>query len=299
MADRTQQHLLGYLVGALEESERARLEERLADSPELRAELARAEDLLHPLRAAPPAHRAPEGLAARTCRMVFAYSEALAGRLAEARARCAPSRQRARAMSPAAVPPSSTTTWGWSDLVVAVGVFLAVASLIFPAIQHSRMNTRLVGCQNNLRDLGLSQAQFQQAHPDLRVAGGPDGRWMPSGVPSGLPLRRGVQGVSSSPIPGWPAPLSCQPWRMMPVIPASGGRALWSPHHGISQAVCGANVLLPDGHVIFHVVGPAWAPPPDESQPEGSVVPVWPVGGSDGAAPTPFTSIVPGRRPGL
>jgi len=68
-------------------------------------------------------------------------------------------------MSPAAVPPTSTATWGWSDLLVAVGVFLAISGLIFPAIQSSRMNMRLVACQNNLRQIGVARAQFQQPQP--------------------------------------------------------------------------------------------------------------------------------------
>ena len=81
MADRKQERqLLGYLLGALEDSERDRIERQLAGDAALREKLARADESLEPLRTVPRTFRPPAGLAARTCRRVFAYAEALAGR---------------------------------------------------------------------------------------------------------------------------------------------------------------------------------------------------------------------------
>ncbi len=253
-----QRQLLGYLLGALDDAEQERIGERLANDPGLGAELARVEESLEPLRAVPRAHEPPPGLAARTCRMVFAYSEALAGRMREVRAVRRPARQRARAMSPAAVPPTSTASWGWSDLVVAVGVFLAIASVIFPAIQHSRTNMRLVSCQNNLRQIGVTQAQFQQSWPEP-VAGAIPGVRV---VAQGLPLASLFHDETS----GDATPASAKPGdRALLAFPLRLGRGTIAPHQGFSQTVQGQNLLFLDGHVTFLAMGPAIEPRADDS----------------------------------
>ncbi len=272
MSDRKQQRqLLGYLLGALDDCERERIDGRLARDPDLEAELARVEESLEPLRAVRQAHRPAPGLAARTCRMVFAYSEALTGRMAQGLATRRPARQRARTMSPAAVPPSSTATWGWSDLVVAVSVFLAIAGLIFPAIQSSRTNLRLAACQNNLRQIGLTQAQFQQAHAVPA---------MTAGVPYASLLREGILTDLTPPrTTKTPKPVL----RTAPPSLVGLGRGMPSAHQGFSQAVRGQNLLFLDGRVTFLAMGPIVDPAVDQSSPDDPFAPSSP---PDGASPT-------------
>ena len=177
MADRKRQReLLGYLLGALDESERDAINRQLAADPTLRRMLATTEASLDVLSSVPRVYRPPAGLAARTCRRVFAYSEALANAASKGSRWARPARQRARVMSPAATPPSSVSAWRWSDLITAAAVFLVVSCSVFPALLHNRMNTRLVACQDNLRQIGMSQAQFHELHgPHLAssVAGQP------------------------------------------------------------------------------------------------------------------------------
>jgi len=261
MSDRKQQRqLLGYLLGALDDAERERIHQRLASDPGLGAELARVEESLEPLRAVPRAHQPPPGLAARTCRTVFAYSEALTGRMREARAVRRPARERARAMSPAAVPPTSTASWGWSDLVVAVGVFLAVASVIFPAIQHSRMNMRLVSCQNNLRQIGVTQAQFRQSWPEPVAGPVPGAPVATRGVPLASLFRDAASADAK--------PASAQPGdRPSPALPLRFGCGGVAPHQGFSHTVHGQNLLFLDGHVTFLAMGPVIDPRADDSFP--------------------------------
>jgi len=281
MSNRKQQRqLLGYLLGALNDAERERIDERLASDPGLGAELARAEESLDPLRAAPRVHRPPAGLAERTCRMVFAYSEALTSRMLEARAVRRPARERARAMSPAAVPPSSTTTWGWSDLVVAVGVFLAVASVIFPAIQRSRMNMRLVSCQNNLRQIGVTQAEFQQAWPEPVAGATPGAQVVARGLPLARLFREGASADLTSP-PATPAKPEDRTSAAASVRFACGAL---SPHQGFTQTVRGQNLLFLDGHVTFFATGPALDPLADDpTWGDGPATASWPLGRGDRA----------------
>jgi len=254
MGDRKRQRqLLGYLLGALDDRQQRRIDEQLIKSPELQAELARVEEDLEPLRRMSRWHQPPLGLAARTCSMVFAFSEALAARKSAPRSPRVPVRRRARSMSPTAVPPSSTATWGWSDLLVAVSVFLAIAGLIFPAIQNSRMNMRMVACQNNLREIGVANAQFQQSHPPAFVD--PAMAQPPLSAPVSLASLIEARD-STGPAMGSVARPSRIAPRAIPVVPASFSPGMVSPHQGFSQRVHGQNVLFVDGHVIFLAMAP-------------------------------------------
>ena len=293
MADRKQERqLLGYLLGALEDSERDRIERQLAGDPALREKLARAEEDLEPLRTVPRTCRPPEGLAARTCRRVFAYAEALAGRSEGARTVTPAPRQRARAMSPAAVPPSSTATWGWSDLVVAIGVFLAVSCSIFPALQRSRMNSRLVACQGNLRQIGLTQAQCHDLHSDGVGSGPAGGGVAMAGLPMASFLNQGGNADLLAPRPATPAPPS-----LAPASFAAGPGPLFG-HDGFTGGVRGQNLLFLDGRVVFLAMGPAVDPSNDGLDDGDPLTPAWPNRpGAPAHGSGDFAPIVPVSRP--
>lgn len=289
MADRTHEQLLGYLLDALEDTERTALELRLAREPALRQLLVQTKEGLEPLQSARQVYRPPQGLAERTCRMVFAYAEALATRPLGTQPVRGPMRPRSRAMSPAAAPPSSAASWGWGDLLVAVGVFLAVACLIFPAIHLSRMNTRLVGCQHNLRELGLRQAQFRQVFADALEGTDVGGRTGMTELPYSSLLR---SGVLSDLNPPRPASQTRPPER----IASRGSPGLiqpfWSAHQGFSHTVIGTNLLFLDGHVSFLAVRPAWEPAGDLSQPGISAPPRWPPTSPDPTNQAPIPPVV-------
>jgi hypothetical protein len=271
MADRKQERqLLGYLLAALDESERVRIERQLARNPALREKLTQAEESLEVLRSVPRAFRPPEGLAARTCRRVFAYAEALAGQAEGARTVSPAPRQRARAMSPAAVPPSSTATWGWSDLVVAVAVFLAVTCSIFPALQRSRMIARTVACQDNLRQIGLTQAQYHDLHDD-GAGSAPAGREVAmAGLPLAFFLNQGGMRGFAAARPARPAPQCAAPLSL-PAAP----RPLFG-HQGFSGSVRGQNLLFLDGRAVFMTMGPAVDPSDDGLDHGDPWTPAWP-----------------------
>lgn len=135
--------LIGYLLDALEPAEREAVEERLEVDAQLREELDVLHRSLEPLRADKGTHAPPPGLAEKTCELVAIKSAVQLAPLAPA-----PSRRR----------------WTMADMVVAAGIMLAASLLLFPAVSHSRFNSQLAACQNNLRQVGLALSQYSQAH---------------------------------------------------------------------------------------------------------------------------------------
>lgn len=156
----TREHLLGYLLGALEPAEMAEVERELDNNPQLRKDLAAIEAAMFPLgfpekeddaALEPP----PSGLIARTCEFVEDAKEDLV-----------PARIAAAVMTDA---PAGRRRARWSDVIVAASVCLAAVSLIFPAILTSRHKQQVATCTNNLRQLGISLADSAGRSPDGRI----------------------------------------------------------------------------------------------------------------------------------
>lgn len=148
--------LIGYLLDALDSSERARVERLLAADPALRAELAELKATLKPLDEDPEHLEPPPELAARTCESLWRLTEALPREPAE--------------VTPAEIASGSSrfsagdspvrSGWRFHDVAVAVGICVASALLIFPAIDHNRTSAQIAGCANNLRQLGMALASY-------------------------------------------------------------------------------------------------------------------------------------------
>lgn len=149
MSDPTPEQLLGHLLGALDDDEHQSLDARLEHDQELCWELAAWRRRLSPLEAMRPDFEPRPGLARRTCRLVAAYAASTANS-ATANFR----------MSPHPVPPSRTAHVGWFDMAVGAVLLLATVALVVPAIESSRFQTRLISCQNGLRQFGLALAQY-------------------------------------------------------------------------------------------------------------------------------------------
>lgn len=136
------EHLLGYLLGALEPAEQEEIDARLADDAGLQFDLARMREKLEVLdgddrRPIEP----PCGLAARTCNYVAARATATSGRIG-----------------------APVSGWGVQDLLVGGGIFIAACMLLFPAIANSRFQARMLGCQDNLRAIGVALTQYSDFH---------------------------------------------------------------------------------------------------------------------------------------
>lgn len=165
MVDSDRERLLGYLLEALEDSERESVEEELQRDPDLQEHLLELRQALRPLWTDKSDFASPLGLADRTCRLVAAHDESAKPwadeGLKKSRARPRPA---TRAMTAVTGLSGESARFSWIDLSMATGICLVAILLVFPAIQDSRYNARRTGCQNNLRMIGQSLDQYSQFH---------------------------------------------------------------------------------------------------------------------------------------
>lgn len=141
--------LIGYLLDALEPTERAALERRLKDDSALRSELRLLQRTICGLEADRGYYDPPEGLATQTLELV---SDRASREVASVR------------MSPDRSPPSRRSHWSLVDLIVCAGVLIAASLIFIPAVNQSRQSARITGCQNNLRKIGVALASYSEQH---------------------------------------------------------------------------------------------------------------------------------------
>ncbi len=147
-----QEHLLGYLLGALDAEEQECVETALENNPELRRQLDVLDARLEALRLARDADDPPPDLAARTCGFVCGYQHKADEALPVQPAPC--------------INPEVTTGrhWSMADLLVAAGVMIAASLLFFPAIASSRYQAHRTACQHNLQQLGTALTGYGERH---------------------------------------------------------------------------------------------------------------------------------------
>lgn len=177
MTDSVREDLLGYLLGALDEEQHAEIERLLAEDPGARRRLASLRRALQPLDDARCEYEPPQGLAERTCRFVLGQPGMTSSRY---QAKAAALTGTARRTAPTPIKPidlsrSAESPFHWQDLVMAAGVIVAMSLLLFPAIHGSRVQARLLACQDNLRELGTAFTNYSEFHdgyfPQVPVQG--------------------------------------------------------------------------------------------------------------------------------
>jgi hypothetical protein len=150
------EHLLGFLIRALEDGECSEIESCIQKDPQLQQDAQRLHAHLEPLRCDADHHPAPNGLAARTCSMVV---------------------QRASQTEVAPAPPGwSFRSWRMIDVVVAAGALAACAALFLPGLLQSTAASQLTRCQENLRELHSALSRYAARHggyfPEIGSSGG-------------------------------------------------------------------------------------------------------------------------------
>ena len=158
MTSPSREHLLGYLLGALERTEQEQVEAELDQNPTLRAELHRMQSCLSHIGLSdkPQDFDPPPGLAARACQHVTAHARA--------------------AVTPAAViatqysgePPRRLR---WADLLAMATVVVIGISLLFPWLTSNRIAAQLAACQRNLQQLGMALQEHSNLQPDASFPG--------------------------------------------------------------------------------------------------------------------------------
>ncbi len=178
-----QENLLGYLMGALDEAQRAEVQAALEADPQLAAECARLEQTIAPLSEDEAWIDPPSRLAERTIALVEAQAvkQATATRstkleeLLASRTDCpsAPpienevttaGRTDRRSVLPANEQALSSRRWTLADAIVTACILAAAAVLLFPAIASSRHQAALTQCQNNLRQVGQALVDYSYDH---------------------------------------------------------------------------------------------------------------------------------------
>ncbi|REK15597.1 MAG: hypothetical protein DWQ37_09015 [Planctomycetota bacterium] len=138
------EHLIGYVLDALEPSERAMVEARLSRDPQLQRDMEVLKRGLEPLGVDKAHYDAPIGLASRTCEFVAVQTKA----------------------KPAPQPVTSVSSnWSMADMLVAAGIFLAASLLFWPAMNQSRFAAQVRGCQNRMGQIGVALANYSNLYP--------------------------------------------------------------------------------------------------------------------------------------
>lgn len=188
------EHLLGYLMGALDASQQKEVEQALETDWRLRRELELLNEALAPLRADRGLHEPPAGLADRTLDAVGAVAgwpeedDDLEASSAEREAflggffgneeqatgvpplesaaveKPTPRRRKKLAPAPEFVGRSWADRWAVLDVIASAGVVAAAAMLFFPAIANSRFQSRVVACQSNLKTIGEGLESYSENH---------------------------------------------------------------------------------------------------------------------------------------
>lgn len=150
--------LLGYQLGVLDDHEEQLVARRLEHDPAWRRELARLRRELAPLEAGRRDYEPPPGLAAETCRFVFASA---GNNLPPKPAKPLPG------LSPIRAYPGWIERIHRADVAVAAAVAVVLMAMLAPALLSNRFHARLIACQDNLRELGHAMTRYSQVHQDL------------------------------------------------------------------------------------------------------------------------------------
>lgn len=163
MNDSREDDLLGYLLKALDEPRMIEVERQLSENTEASRELASWREVLGSLERTRREYAPPADLADRTCRFVFDQAS-VASRAATSADTQLDAHRPVPQMHPAVFAAGEDASFRWQDLVMAVGIFIAATLLVFPAIQGSRTQARLLACQNNLAELGRALHTYSDGH---------------------------------------------------------------------------------------------------------------------------------------
>lgn len=178
--------LIGYLLGALDPDEAARVAARIDRDPLLRDEADRLYASLPKTEATWGSELPPPGLAERTMAALEQFADSPAAAALSAAGAPAP-------VGPLAVEPVPTSTvssntvsasdggtsgfgsrsWGLQDWIAVTAMTALLASLAVPALINSRHQAQLTACRNNLRTVGRAIGDYADIHRGRMPVGEP------------------------------------------------------------------------------------------------------------------------------
>lgn len=156
--------LIGYVLNALDEPTKRRVDEYLAAHPEVRAKLALVQQAVAPLEADREAEAAPALLAERTLARVAEHV-------------CNPERpSHDLPQAPPVVPtivPSGRSWWRRADVLVAACILFTIGGigvLTLAKLRGPSSAAMMAGCKNNLREFYVALQTYRDTHrrlPDI------------------------------------------------------------------------------------------------------------------------------------
>lgn len=174
MPEKKHNDLLGYVLGALSESEQEAVESQLGSDPVMARRCLRIRKRLAGLHLEQVEYDPPPGLARRTCETVALvggprgapnalFSGSVAKYASTAGAASVPARPLRRIASP-------QNTWvplraaldldTWLNALVSAAVVLVAALVVFSALGASREETRSLACEEQLHRVGIALLQY-------------------------------------------------------------------------------------------------------------------------------------------
>lgn len=174
----SQEDLLGYVLGALDAQEERDLQEKIDSNPEIEDQLLELRHAMSPLDSlsfGEPGSR--PGLARRTCELVanlkhgkqdlFEDSDAIREMFDDA-----PTSQETELQPASQLSAFSQFTdrlvhprsWSRIDLLAGVAMLAIFASILLPAISHSRFQGRIDSCKHNLTQVGNAMLAYSDLH---------------------------------------------------------------------------------------------------------------------------------------
>ncbi len=173
------ENLVGYLLDALDPEEQQTVEAYLLAHPEGQHQLDLLRQSLQPLQADRDEFEPPHGLWVQTLALIAEH--------------------RCRKLPEAPKPPPSQRaplrrSWRFADLAVAASILLCVGVLIPPALSMLNGYYQRLGCQNNLRGLGMALLHYQDLDPQFHPAKEQERGTFPN--PARLPEPFNVAGFS-------------------------------------------------------------------------------------------------------
>ena len=192
----SQEDLLGYVLGALDAQEHRDLQQAIDQNPQIEEELLRIKSSLMPLDELDTAGPRT-GLARRTCEAVAnwestqARSDSVSPKTTSpeatspdqlsafelaAESSASYTANQSDDLNSPRIRPAVTerlfhpTTWSIPDVLVGMALLLICAGLLFPAISYARNNSRILACQNNLRQVGLAMMNYSSINEGNFVA---------------------------------------------------------------------------------------------------------------------------------
>lgn len=159
--------LLGYTLGALDPDDQEQIELLVRELDGLSARVEEIRRTLQPLDGLAPPAKPRTGLARRTCECIAAVP------IEQPHAQSAtelPDRRRHWFTERRELPGGRGHTSVMDFVIVAV-VLMLLAAIILPAVNHSRFESRVLACQDNMREVGMSLLAFanQQGGKHLTI----------------------------------------------------------------------------------------------------------------------------------